>query len=384
MTATPFFQIVGSESYLDPDKGYVYDSLTMDFPFDYTKTKILAGDTTSMQTYRLHRLTEHPLINYNEPCIYNNYNLSYEPDALASLSLRLEKDYLSNPAIGNTGTDRLRFKLNDNLGRELFQLKLAQDSIFKYPTEFIRYFKGLAIVPDPSNSALIPIDISLLSLKCHFHLGSDNTTGSFTLPAYAMNSELGQYYAFTNLKNTPTPWLDGVNWKNSVPFTEARQAVIQGLNGYAIRMKLPFIANTNAYTTILKAEIILKPIIGNAEDIPELKNTSLQVFTLDKNLRLTSILTDLSGNGVYSSLIVNPNYQDSKSYVIDITDYYNTMITSGSATDPQLNILIGLRGAPTQIGYDETKTMVGAVATTFDRVVVDELPTLRIYYAKYK
>ena len=73
-----------------------------------------------------------------------------------------------------------------------------------------------------------------------------------------------------------------------------------------------------------------------------------------------------------------------KRQVIDITDYYNNMVSSGVNHDPQLNLLIGLRGAPMQIGYDETKAMVGNVATTFDRLVIDELPILRIYYANYK
>ena len=149
-------------------------------------------------------------------------------------------------------------------------------------------------------------------------------------------------------------------------------------------MKLPYIANNDAYKTILKAEIVLKPIVGNAEDIPELKNTTLQIFNLDRNGRLRSALTDMAGNSVTATLQANPDYQDSKSYVIDITDYYNSVVTSASDIDPQLNLLIGLVGVPRQIGYNETLTMVGAVATTFDRIVIDKTPILRIYYANYK
>ena len=85
-----------------------------------------------------------------------------------------------------------------------------------------------------------------------------------------------------------------------------------------------------------------------------------------------------------ATLQANPDYQDSKSYVIDITDYYNSVVTSASDIDPQLNLLIGLVGVPRQIGYNETLTMVGAVATTFDRIVIDKTPILRIYYANYK
>lgn len=376
-TATPYFQIA-RESFanIDFETSYVYDSLTLALPFDYkNNAKILAGDTVNMQTYYLYRLTDYPRFNFDDPCIYDNFNLPHEAEPLATLSTKLEYDYLANKA--------LYFKIEGELGPELFRRMRAKDSIFLAPLDFIRYFNGLTIVPASTNTALIPLNISQLALTCHYHLGSEDATATFTIPAYATNQN-GLFYAFTNIEHTPSSWLDGVSWRDSVSFKDAQQAVVQGLNGYAIKLKLPYIPNNDTYKTILKAEIVLSPIVGNSEDIPELTNTPIQVFTLDKYSRLISALTDLSGNPVYGYLQANPDYREARTYVIDITDYYNNMISSGAELDPQLNLLIGLRGSPTQIGYEETKTMVGNVATTFDRLVVDELPTLRIYYAKYK
>lgn len=385
VTATPYFQIAGNGiTTIDVDRGYVYDSLTMNFPFDYTSMKLIAGDTINMQTYTLYRLSEYPKINYKEPAIFNTESMAYrEEDALATLSLRLDNDFFTNPGLGGRN---VYFKLSDKLGRELFDRMRAQDPIFERPLEFIRdYINGLAIVPAQTNTTLIPIDISKAALTCHYHAGNDQATGSFSLPALAsINSSLGSYFSFTNIKHTPSSWLEGANWRDSIPFSSKNQAVVQGMNGYALKIKLPYIANNDIYKTILKAEIVLKPIIGNAEDIPELKNTTLQIFSLDRYGRLRSALTDLSGNTLTASLQSNPDYQDSKSYVIDITDYYNSIASSVADIDPQLNLLIGLAGVSRQIGYDETLTMVGTVATTFDRIVIDEIPILRIYYANYK
>lgn len=376
ITATPYFQLARTTIVdIGFETTYVYDSLILRLPYDYQNVKLLAGDTTKMQTYTLHRLKDYPRYDYDEPCIYDNFSLPYEETPLATLNTLLEYDFIKNKA--------LYFKINDELGRELFNLMRARDSIFTYPIDFIRYFNGLTIIPDPENTALIPLDVSNIQLQCFFHAGNDQESSSFSIPAYAA-STYGQYYAFTNIERKPTTWLEGVNWKDSVSFKDAQQAVVQGLNGYAIKLKLPYITNNDSYRTIIKAEIVLKPIIGNTENIPELKNAPIQVFTLDKYSRLISSLTDLAGNAVYGYLQANPFYQDSKSYVIDITDYYNNMVSSGVNHDPQLNLLIGLRGAPMQIGYDETKAMVGNVATTFDRLVIDELPILRIYYANYK
>lgn len=61
-TATPYFQLIGSGNTGIPnyDDNYVYDSLTLVFPFN-ASTKILAGDTATLQTYRVYRLKNFPL-----------------------------------------------------------------------------------------------------------------------------------------------------------------------------------------------------------------------------------------------------------------------------------------------------------------------------------
>lgn len=60
------------------------------------------------------------------------------------------------------------------------------------------------------------------------------------------------------------------------------------------------------------------------------------------------------------------------------------MVNNGNNIDPQLNLAIGLQGTPRQIGVAEIPTMVGSVATSFDRLILDDIPVLKIYYAKYK
>ena len=75
-TATPYFQIAGNGfvNDLNFDDNYTYDSLTLAIPFN-SEIAILAGDTTAQQKFYLYRLNEYPLVDYNEPCIYNNFEL---------------------------------------------------------------------------------------------------------------------------------------------------------------------------------------------------------------------------------------------------------------------------------------------------------------------
>ena len=375
-SATPYFQIIGNGNSGIPnfDDNYVYDSLTLTFPFDYTQTKILAGDTATVQTYRVYRLKDFPRTDYDDPCIYNHETLPYFPEQLAELKIRLEQHFLSQKTTWY-------FKLNDNLGKTLFNLIRAQDSILNpsYALDIMQYFKGLTIIPDETNMALLPLDASSLQLRCHYHL--DETSYTYPFRALASYSS-GGYYAFTNIKHTPSEWLKDVTWKDSLSYTKAGQAVIQGLNGYMLKMKLPFRSDVNPYRTIIKAEIVLEPKVDNFEDISE--PTTIQVFTLDKYSRITGNLTDLSGNPIYGYVETNPNYKEDRKYKIDITDYYNSMVSGGTGgIDPELNLLIGLQGTPVQVGTSEIKTFVGMNNISFQRLIIDEVPVLRIYYANY-
>ncbi len=375
-TATPYFQIAGNgfASNLNFNDNYTYDSLTLSLPYNNKTHSLLAGDTTQLQTFYLYRLKDYPRMDYDEPCIFNNFKLPYfdgEANKLATLQLRFEKEYLNNSI--------RYFKLKDDLGQELFDLMRAKDSMFIYPVDFMNYFKGFAIVPDEDNTALLPIDASALSLTCHYHLG--DATYTFSLPA------VGGYYAFSNIEHTPQPGsvLNGINWNKPVAFTEDNFAVIQGLDGYMLKLKLPYLPPLEDYKTILKVEIELKPRLVNYENIPEPTNQNpIQVFVLDKYSKLISALSDYAGNAVYGYLQSNPNYPDERKYVIDITDYYTNMVSSGVNLDPQLNLAIGLQGTPRQVGVNEFNTMVGTNSTTFARLIIEELPVLKIYYAKYK
>ena len=310
-TATPYFQLIGSGNSGIPnyDDNYVYDSLTLAFPFKYDETKILAGDTATLQTYRVYRLKNFPPTDFDDPCIYSNETLPlYDPETpLATLSVRLEKQFF-------TQRDKeAYFKLDDALGRELFSLIRRQDSILDQSNalDFMRYFAGLTIVPDKDNMALLPIDGSRLSLTCHYHL--DVKTGTYSFQPLAAYSS-GGYYAFTNIEHTPSDRFSNVSWYNPLPYTQENKAVIQGQNGYMLKMKLPFKSDVNPYRTILKVEIVLEPKIDNFEDIPE--PTTIQVFTLDKYSRISGKLTDLSGNSVFGYLETNPNYKEDRKYRI--------------------------------------------------------------------
>ena len=83
-------------------------------------------------------------------------------------------------------------------------------------------------------------------------------------------------------------------------------------------------------------------------------------------------------------MCIRDSYKEDRKYKIDITDYYNSMVSGGTGgIDPELNLLIGLQGTPVQVGTSEIKTFVGMNNISFQRLIIDEVPVLRIYYANY-
>jgi len=363
-TATPYFHLVrtGYDTRLNYEQNFIYDSLTLHF----TTNKIVAGDTAQYQTYYLYRLKELPLYDYLNPFFYNKDSIERESEPVSTLRVYPQKESLSIAY----------FKLKDDLGKELFNLMLRKDTIFEDGLKFLRYVKGFTIVPDASNNTLISFDPSAgsLYLRCHYHRGEVNYYFDIT-------SVGPGYYSFTNYKNETTNELAQVTQKDSLLYNKGGIGVLQGLNGYMLKMHLPFVEDVDSYKTIVKAEIEIKPKYYRNSYIP--MASRLGVFLSDQHSALLGIPTDYNGNSVYGYYYQNSNNVDDRKYTIDITDYYTNMVTSPAVIDKNIYFLVGLPGTLYRL-EDNIRLMQGEVSTSFDRMELDEVPVLRIYYIKYR
>ncbi|WP_294143336.1 DUF4270 family protein [uncultured Sanguibacteroides sp.] len=364
-TATPYFHLIktGYEKNLDFEREYVYDSLTLHFKYN----QIIAGDTTQHQTYYLYRLTEFPDFDYLNPFFYNTDSLPRANTPISTLKVYPQKEYLS----------RAYFKVDDELGKKLFDLMRARDTVFNNGLDFLRYFKGLSIVSDKENSNLISIDgtSTNLYLRCYYHFGE--TKYWFDIPAIGSS---GSFYNFTNYKNDPPQELAHVTQTDSLQYVKGGLGVVQGLNGYMLKLNLPFIKNIDSYRTISRAEIELKPYFNVYSKVPDAKQ--LGVFVSDRENGLKGVLLNGSGKPVYGYLFQNSTNVNDRKYTIDITDYYNSLVSGVPPIDQNIHLLLGLPG--TLRSQDNINLMEGNISSSFNRVVLEEVPVLRIYYTQYK
>ena len=409
-TATPYFQLYLSSLADDLNMTVtqaMFDSLTLNFTY---KGRV-AGDTTTLQTFRVYQLTEYPVLDLDDPYQYNNQKLPYDESRLLGKKSFYMQTELMQPQ-GKTEVDGPYIKLDTEegieLGKTLFDMMRKQDPIFTGGSTgdlgensvgrdiyaFMRWFKGLVIVPDENNDFLAAIGSasSELYLRCHYHI--NEKVSHFDINVLA-NDE-GSFYAFTNVEHSPSDSLKATNGEqapngqplnfntNSLRFTQTTQAVIQGLDGYMLKIKLPYITEGNVYRTIVKAEIQLNTDYVESSIFPQANQ--LGVYVMDVQGNIDYVLSDMTGdNAVLGYFEQDPQDASQYRYIIDITDYYITMVESMSTpTNQSMELLIGLPGTLFYSGTkDKTQLINGGNSVTFHKAVFSELPTLNIYYAEY-
>jgi len=98
------------------------------------------GDTTQIQKYNIHLLTEKIILNDNG-YLYNKHTVTYDPLPLASYT------YKPKP----NDKELLEIRLSDELGQDLLEKFHRRDAAIS-ADRFEDYFKGIVIIPDYDTS----------------------------------------------------------------------------------------------------------------------------------------------------------------------------------------------------------------------------------------
>lgn len=355
--AQPFFEIV-------PTGGtpalytYTYDSIT----FDAKYSGNIWGDTTQAQIFTLHQMAELPTLDKVNDLIYNPATVPYHPTVLGTGYILPKNDNLQ----------KFQFRLDDQLGQELYEMVVRKDEKIREPAYFVSYFKGLTLVADPSNDCMLGLsaDPDSLGITLHFHDATQSYTYNFR------KSSAYNKYTFNHLAGNPagTPYAVLTEQTDNLWFGDAKQsgapdgqAVTQGLNGYLMKMRLPINPASDKYRTIVKAEIIIYPQENSNVNIP--LPPTLNVYKSDYSNQVLNAITNSSNEAVIGSLQWDYDRPENTKYVINITDYYSILSQQGNAQENNFILVT--------IPLDQMNN-------SFNRLATDELPELNIYYASYE
>lgn len=356
-TAIPCFQVAPSYR---PSISFnaVLDSLTLHFRYGGK----IWGDTIyniNLQKYTLYQLKKLPELDYEDyGYFYNTSKVDYARPIGTTTFL---------PKVQNI--NRGYFKIEESLADSLFQKMIYrdEDDIFS-PTsssipflKFLIYFKGLAIVPDANNDCLMSISSLSDSLYMQFNYREG---GNSKILKFPISQREYQYNNFTTERSNRFQPL--TNQEQEVSFEDAKKiALTQGLSGYMVKMTLPPAPLYPTYTTIIKAELEIKPEYFKKNPISYAKQ--ITVYTTDDLNRITGTLKNNSTTSVVGKLQANDQNTENTRYTFDVTEYYQNLSTSGPTTKGQQVLL-----------------SVPDLSLSYDYMIVREKPIVRIYYANYK
>jgi hypothetical protein len=290
-----YFQISGS-SYSLSNSGsdteavnFVFDSISMILKYD----NYYYGDTTQVQKFDIHRLTQKVKPNVDDKSFYNNSTLTYSDEVLGTIS------YKPRP----TEKDSINIRMSDAFGQDIFQ-KIKKREITGFDN-FTEYLKGLVLVPSGTNSSsAIGFNVSTSKVRLYYSkYQADNDDDSLILDFTI--ADVSKQFNSVSLDKTGTIIQNlPISTQRLSSSQTNRQGFIQSGTGVACRIDFPNIKQLkyiSANGAIVDAQLFLKPVNNSYSDKYPLSD-SLKVYVGDNLNRISSPLLNAAGNSVYGIL----------------------------------------------------------------------------------
>ncbi|KAF2337417.1 DUF4270 family protein [Flavobacterium ginsenosidimutans] len=355
-TSTYALTSVGSDT---ESVNYVFDSISMILKYD----RYYYGDTTRVQTFNIHRLTQRVKPNTEDDNFYNNSTLSYSPESLGTISYRprpLQKDSIN-------------IQMSKEFGEALF-LKIKKREITDYDS-FTEYLKGLVLVPDTGNSSsAIGFSVSTSKVRLYYSkYQADDEADSYILDFQILDATKQFNSISSDKTGTILQSLPISTSKLSSTLTN-NQGYIQSGTGVACRVDFPNIKqfkNISTNGAIVDAELILKPVNNSYSEKYPLAD-SLTVYVGDNLNRISGSLVNSAGTAVYGKLSQKSDeFNENVGYSVSIGAFLQKEMLKES--DSRSSLILTLPG----IAQSVNRLVLG------DQKHLNNKIQLKIYYISY-
>lgn len=288
---------------------YVFDSIAMILKYD----NYYYGDTTTVQTFDIHRLTQKVKPNTEDDSFYNNSVLSYSEESIGTISYRprpIEKDSVT-------------IKMDDAFGTALFQ-KLKKREITDFDS-FSEYLKGLVLVSSASNSSsVIGFDAATSKVRLYYSKYQADTEEVPYIIDFTISSAAKQFNSIS-LDKTGTLLQElPISTSRLSSLLTNRQGFIQSGTGVACRIDFPNIKQLRYISdkgAIVDAELLLKPVNNSYSEKYPLAD-SLKIYVADNLNRISGSLENSAGTSVYGILNKKSDeFNENVAYTIPIGSF---------------------------------------------------------------
>lgn len=338
---------------------YVFDSISMILKYD----NYYYGDTTKVQTFDIHRLTQKVKPNTDDSNFYNNSALNYSEESLGSISYKprpLEKDSIN-------------IKMNDAFGAALFQ-KLKKREITDFDS-FSEYLKGLVLVPTSSNSAsVVGFHVATSKVRLYYSKYQADTEETPYVLDFTILDAAKQFNSISLDKNgTLLQNLPVSSSKLSSLLTD-HQGYIQSGTGVACKIDFPNIRQLKYISdkgAIVDAQLLLKPVNNTYSEKYPLAD-SLRIYVGDNLNRISGSLVNSANTAVFGILNKKSDeFNENVGYVVPIGNFLQKEMLKQS--DSRSSLILTLPG----ISKTVNRIVLG------DQKHLNNKIQLKIYYISY-
>lgn len=336
----------------------VFDSISMILKYD----NYYYGDTTQVQKFDIHRLTQRVKPNTDDSNFYNSSTLSYSNESLGTIS------YKPRPK----EKDSINIKMSNAFGEGIFQ-KIKSREVTDFDT-FTEYLKGLVLVPSTSNpSSVIGFHTSTSKIRLYYSKYKSDKEDSYYIDFSVLDiakqfNSISSDKTGTLIQNLPVS-----SSKLSSSLTN-KQGFIQSGTGVACRIDFPNIKQLKYISSsgaIVDAQLFLKPVNNSYSEKYPLAD-SLRVYVADNLNRLSSPLLNSAGSSVYGILNKKSDeFNENLGYTVSLGNFLQKEMLKTS--DSRSSLILMLPG----ISKSVNRIVLG------DQKHLENKIQLKIYYISY-
>lgn len=358
VTSTAYFQIDMPSSIIADDE--IFDSIVIKLPY----SGISYGDTLQKQTINVFRVLEDIEPHDEETYRYNTSSFLYDENPLGSKTIAPRPNFC----------DELKIRLSDELGLELLKLVRDEEDEISGTSDFLDFFKGIALVPGNENVLLSFIADTALNIELHTHVfAQEKIENIYEFPL----SNALTYFNNISSNVNGLPIAELTTQREELKSTElGNKTYLQAGLGLVTRVDFTGISKIleeERHNILYKAELVLKPVPGtyNKVSLPE----TLVLYNTDKYNNLVSEIVDDDGYSIPADFYFDEFYDETNYYRFDVTEFIYNELSDGFV-DPDNGLLI-------MLSSDE---FLGTV----DRIVFDTRssskyrPMLNLYFVFYE
>ncbi len=352
ITSRAFFQVAPPTSLpsLSPVNN-TYDSIALLVFFKHNNPWY--GDTTSLQNYVVNQIDT--IYQLNPPLVngfYSNSSLPIDPVPLGQTGPFFIRPTAldSVPTTTQGSRDTVSIRLDDNIGRRLYDMVYSLSDSINNPTSFQTWFHGLCLSTDGigsggtgaifgfKDSCVMRIYYRTAGVYQQQYLDFPITNRSEAFNSIQQN-RTGSPVA--NIRTTPPGY-------NQVPPATLSKATgnagfIQPITGMTVRLSFPSIktiALRPDYIGLLRATLTVRPV-------PDSWNTTwrlapqIGVYTTDQNnLQGTPVPAAGISGAQTGGLVVNFFNPQSAAYTYDVTSFVKAIITNNATNSDSLGLIL--------------------------------------------